>query len=56
MVTGGQLVDGLDSFYGDFRNRRILVYSAVWLVLNEIAGTPQDELDKMIQSWRKNAG
>ena len=54
-VTTGQLVDGLDTFYGDYRNRRIEVYGAVWLVLNGIAGTPQDKLDKMTESWRKNA-
>src|ERR1700737_4718265 len=40
-VTNGQLADGLDKFYSDFRNRRIKVNSAVWLVLNEIAGEPE---------------
>jgi hypothetical protein len=54
-VTNGQLVDGLDKFYGDFRNRRIEVMGAIWLVLNEIAGTPEVEMQKMIENWRKNA-
>jgi hypothetical protein len=49
-VTNGQVADGLTSFYEDYRNRRILVSRAVWLVLNEIAGTPKD-----VESWRKNA-
>ena len=53
-VTNRQIVDGLDSFYTDFRNRRILVSNAVWLVVNAIAGTPQESLDRMIENWRRN--
>jgi len=54
-VTNFQIADGLDDFYKDYRNRRILVSNAVWLVINSIAGTPQKELDIMIENWRKNA-
>jgi hypothetical protein len=54
-VTSGQLADGLTAFYSDYRNRRILVSNSVWLVLNEIAGTPKDEMDKLIENWRKNS-
>jgi hypothetical protein len=54
-VTNDQIVDGLDIFYKDYRNRSIQVHDAVWLVLSSIAGSPQNELDKMIESWRKNA-
>jgi len=54
-VTNTQLVDGLDSFYADFRNRNIQVADAVWLVVNSIAGTPQEKLDSMIENWRRNA-
>ena len=43
------------SFYSDYRNRSISIADAVWLVLNSIAGTPQDKLDKMIESFRRNA-
>lgn len=53
-VTNIQLADGLDAFYEDYRNRRILVSDAVWLVVNSIAGTPQKDLDRMIENWRKN--
>jgi hypothetical protein len=49
-VTNGQIADGLTSFYEDYRNRRILTSRAVWLVLNEIAGTLKD-----VENWRKNA-
>ena len=54
-VTNDQIVDGLNVFYSDYRNRRIRVSGAVWLVVNGIAGKPQAELDKMIESWRNNA-
>ena len=48
-----QMVDGLDNFYGDYRNRKILVQDAVWLVLNNVAGTPN--VEQMIQNWRRSA-
>lgn len=54
-VTNGQIVDGLDSLYGDYRNRRIKIADAVWLIVNGIAGTPQKEIDVMIENWRRNA-
>jgi hypothetical protein len=55
-VTAGQLSDGLDSFYADYKNRRIVVSAAVWLVANGIVGTPEDKLNRMIESWRQNSG
>jgi hypothetical protein len=54
-VKSLQVVDGLNSFYGDFRNRSILVTDAVWLVVNSIVGTPKKELDKMIEDARRDA-
>lgn len=53
-VTSGQLTDGLDDFYSDYRNRSIPIDNAVWLVANSISGKPQAELDKMIESFRRN--
>lgn len=53
-VTNVQVADGLDTFYKDFKNRSILINSAVWLVLNQIAGTPESELDIIIQKYRRN--
>jgi hypothetical protein len=53
-VTVGQLKDGLGMFYSDYRNRRIKLGGAVWLVLNSIAGTPEAKLQSMIENWRKN--
>jgi|SRR5215472_8267230 len=54
-VTHIQLSDGLDAFYADSANRRILVHDAMWLVVNRIAGTPEAELKEMIESYRKSA-
>jgi len=54
-VTSSQLVDGLDVFYKDYKNRKIDLASGVWLTVNAIAGTPQADLDKMIEGFRKNA-
>jgi hypothetical protein len=53
-VKVGQLVDGLDVFYSDYKNRSISPNNAVWLVLNEIAGTPKEKLDKMVEAYRRN--
>lgn len=54
-VTVGQIKDGLDGFYADFRNRRILIHGAIWLVSNGIAGTPEEEIKRLTESWRKSA-
>ncbi len=54
-ITAGQVVDGLNEFYKDYRNRRILIIEGTWIVVNEIAGTPRADLDKMIENYRKNA-
>jgi hypothetical protein len=54
-VTNLQLVDGLDTFYSDYRNRVIQVPGAVWLVVNEISGKSDAEMEKMIESWRQGA-
>jgi hypothetical protein len=55
-VTTRQLADGLDAVYNsDFRNRKILINNAVWLVANQIAGTPKANVDQMIETFRRNA-
>jgi len=41
-VSNYQLVDGLGDFYKDYRNRSIKIHDGVWIVVNTIAGTPQD--------------
>lgn len=54
-VTNGQMADGLDRFYADFKNRSILVQDALWIVAREIAGIPKGQLNEMILNYRKNA-
>lgn len=54
-VRVGQLDEGLDAFYTDFRNRNIAVYRALWVVIRSITGTPQDEVDRLIENLRKSA-
>jgi hypothetical protein len=53
-VTSGQLADGLDKLYADYRNRSIKVSNGTWLVLNSIAGKSDAEMEKMIESYRKS--
>lgn len=51
----GQLVDGLDEFYRDFRNKQIQVEDAMAYVRNEIQGDTQDLLEKELTVLRKSA-
>ena len=52
-LVNGQLADGLDLFYSDYRNRSIKVSVAVWLVVQMIAGEPPSEA--VLNNWRRNA-
>jgi hypothetical protein len=54
-VTNIQILDGLDGFYSDARNRSILTNGAIWLVLNQIAGKPRAEMQALVEKWRNNA-
>lgn len=54
-VSSGQLADGLDEFYKDFRNRSIDVSDAVWPVLRQIAGDPATAIDPLVANLRRNA-
>jgi hypothetical protein len=54
-VTNDQISDGLDTFYADYRNRRIMVNNAILPVLMGIAGTPEEQVNKLIENLRKQA-
>jgi hypothetical protein len=54
-VTVKQLMDGMTTFYADYKNRRIDTAVAMWLVMLGISGMPQQELDTMTEHWRKAA-
>ena len=49
-VTNDQLVDGLDEFYKDFKNRSILLGSAVNVVVRQIAG---EDVTSLILAYRQ---
>lgn len=55
-VTSQQLSDGLDAFYLDPKNRRILVADAVWVAANDIAGTSKKKMEELLQNSREEAG
>jgi hypothetical protein len=52
-ITYGQMVDGIDVFYGDFRNKRILFDYASLYVRDQIRGGSEKELQDRIESMRK---
>ncbi|WP_159082957.1 hypothetical protein [Burkholderia mayonis] len=54
-LTIGQLVDGLDHFYTDYRNRRISVRNAMVMVVRSMDGTSEEEMSKLIEYQRKKA-
>ena len=49
-VTNGQVSDGLDEFYKDFRNRAIPVHHAVDVVVRQISG---ESVDGLVNSLRR---
>jgi hypothetical protein len=51
----GTLTDGLDSFYGDYRNRSIRVAHAVPFVVRAIKGESDESLRPSIEAARKLA-
>lgn len=51
-ITVGQVVEGLDSFYKDYRNTNINMNRAVWVVAHAVTGTSQADIDKMTENLR----
>jgi len=49
-ITNTQIVDGLDLFYNDFRNRQIKLPEAVFLVKKQILGASKEEFEA-ITEW-----
>ncbi len=54
-ISAESLREGLDAFYSDYRNRRILISMAAWPVLMEIAGTPRQQLESTVEKMRAAA-
>jgi hypothetical protein len=51
--TVRQLIDGMDGFYQDFRNRNIKTQAAAYLVLKQINGAPEEGVKALIAFFRK---
>lgn len=52
-ITLGQLSDGLDKFYADFRNQRIEVYDAMDIIRQQIKGVDDSVIQRQILLMRK---
>jgi len=50
-----QFRDGLKDFYADFKNRRIDINDALWVVAREIKGDPDSEIKELISNLRRDA-
>jgi hypothetical protein len=52
-ITMGQFVDGIDAFYGDFRNKQLEIGWAIEYVRDQVKGKPAVELDAEVNLWRR---
>lgn|GEM_PF-2612978 len=48
-----QIVDGLDKFYADYANKKILFNMVYPIMILRIRGTPEDEVQKHIENMRQ---
>jgi hypothetical protein len=53
-ITNDQLVDGLNKFYEDFRNRGILLGLAILVVKKQIKGASQEEIEAVCEYIRSD--
>lgn len=56
-ITVGQIVDGLDELYKDFKNKSINVQDAIYVIKKQIKGTPEEEVKQILlylRSGKKN--
>jgi hypothetical protein len=55
-VSNVQLLQGVDKFYSDFRNRRIAIDDAIWIVVRQVNGMSDEDAEKLMENFRKHAG
>jgi hypothetical protein len=53
MIRYGQYLDGMDTFYKDFRNTEVPINLAIKLVRDQIRGRPAEDIEKELVSWRQ---
>jgi hypothetical protein len=51
-ITTGQIVEGLDKLYEDFKNRRIKVQDAIYVIKKQIRGETEEEVEAVLQYLR----
>ncbi len=54
-MTLGQLIDGIDILYSDFKNRSVPLVYAIYVVNKQIKGTSQDDIEKILL-WLRSGG
>jgi hypothetical protein len=52
-MTVGQMTDGLDALFEDFKNRAIKLTKAVYVVKKQIKGAPDEEVEAVL-SWLRS--
>ena len=52
-ISMGQFVDGIDTFYKDYRNKQLEVGWAIEYVRDEIKGKPTQGLEAELSLWRR---
>jgi hypothetical protein len=52
-ITVGQFLNGMNTFYKDFRNFQVPLTMAMGLVRDEIRGRPKEDVQKELDSWRQ---
>jgi hypothetical protein len=51
-VTAAQIRDGLNGFYADTRNLRVLVFDAAFVPANAVAGSPTGRVEALPKTYR----
>jgi hypothetical protein len=51
-ITNGQLVEGLNAFYGDFKNKQVKLWDAIYVVKKQIKGASTEEIEAVLQFLR----
>jgi hypothetical protein len=52
-ITMGQFVDGIDTFYKDFRNKQIEIGWAIQYVRDQVKGKSAQDLEAEVTMWRR---
>jgi hypothetical protein len=53
MIKYGQVLDGMDAFYKDFRNTEYPLHAAMKLVRDQINGRATEDIEKELVAWRQ---